>query len=110
MFSCHANRALALRSALRVRFQQVIGRRPDIESSAQAGVELPQHRDDPLQLWNVLGIAPGYFCAFRSALRLCHNTEASHSIRTNRIAGGKTLADALCADFEPKTCHRGELG
>src|SRR5674476_717756 len=132
-FSHHTNRALRVRSTLRCCHQQPLSERLEIESTVepvgksakilrcifskakavvaatQTGLEVAQHRVDPLQLGYILGLAPCHDSAFMGASGLGHSAEARQAIRIDGAASSKAFAGPICNGFELEARHRAEL-
>ncbi len=132
-FSRHPNRILGLRSALCRRDQQALRQGSQIESAveaigesaqvllcvfskpkavvtaAQAGLEISQHRVDPLQLWHCIGLAPGHDGALMGATCLRDRAETGQAIGVDDAAGGQVLTGPLRDGFELEARHRVEL-
>src|SRR5450830_368280 len=132
-FSHHPNRALRVLPALRCGHQQALWQcleiEPSIESvsegaeilrcifskteavvaATQTGLEVSQHRVDPLQLGYILGLTPCHDSAFMSAASLSHGAEACQTIRVDGAASGQTFAGPLCNGFELEARYRAEF-
>ena len=132
-FSHRPNRALRVRPALRCCDQQALGQcfqvEPAIEAvgegaevsrcifseseavvtAAEAGLEVSQHRIDPLQLGHILGFAPSHDCAFMGAASLGHGTKAGQAIRINGAACSQAFSGPICYGFKLEARHRAEL-
>ena len=132
-FSHHPNRALRVRPALRCGHQQSLGQRLEIEpaiepvgegaevlrcilskseavvAAAQTGLEVSQHRVDPLQLGYVFGFAPCHDSAFMGASGLGHRPEARQTIRIDGAARGQAFFGPVCDGFELEAGHRAEF-
>src|ERR1035437_9136784 len=123
-FSHYPNRALRVRNALSRSHQQALWQCLEIEpaiepvgkgtkilccifskteavvAATQTGFEVAQHRVDPLQLRNILGLAPCHDSAFMSAAGLGHGAEARQAIRINGAASSKAFVGPICNRFE----------
>lgn len=132
-FSHHPNRALRVRPALRCGHHQSLRQCLEIESAiesvgegaevlrcvlskaeavvaaTQAGLEVSQHRVDPLQLGYVFGFAPCHDSAFMGAASLGHGVEAGQAIRIDGAASGQAFFGPVCNGSELETGHRAEF-
>lgn len=122
-----------MRHALRCSHQQALGQRLEIEpaikpvgkssqillsilckskavvAATQAGFEITQHRVDPLQLRDILGLASRDNGAVMGAAGLRHRIKTSQPVRIDDAARSQTLARPLCDGFELESTHQTEL-
>ena len=132
-FSHHPNRALRVRPAVRCGYEQSLGQCLEIESAiesvgegaevlrcvlskaeavvaaTQAGLEVSQHRVDPLQLRYIVGLTPCDHSVFMGASGLGHCPEAGQAIRIDGAASGQAFFGPLCDGFELEAGHRAEF-
>jgi len=128
-----SNRTLGMRPALSSGDQQALGQGLEIKSAVeaigksakillgvlaktkavvtatQAGLEVTQHRVDPLQLRHLLGLSSGHNGAFMGATCFRHSVETGQPIGVNGAAGGQVLTGPLRDDFGLEARHRVEL-
>jgi len=68
-----------------------------------------QHRVDPLQRGNILGLSPCQDSAFMSAVSLGHGAEARQAIRINGAASSKAFVGPICNRFVLEAGYQTEL-
>ena len=80
-----------------------------VVAATQTGLEVSQHRVDPLQFRHVLGFAPSHHCTFMGAARLGHGAEAGQAIRIDGAACGQAFAGPIGNGFEFEARHWAEF-
>ena len=132
-FSHRPNQVLRVRSAPRYCYQQALGQCLEVESwieaigeraeilrcifsgaktvvtATQAGLEVSQHRVDPLKLVHILGLAPGHDCALIGTADLGHDAEAGQTVAMDAAASGQAFAGPVCNGFKLEADYHAEL-
>jgi len=87
----------------------VLAKAKAVVTATQAGLEVTQHRVDPLQLRHLLGLSSGHNGAFMGAACFRHSVETGQPIGVNGAAGGQVLTGPGRDDFVLEARHRVEL-